>query len=85
VTAFGYSIVYSIVLVIASQVPYQLAVRAMPPSSNPLGVLIIVCGLAIVACIVLSPPTGRPIACAEMRRLLSWPTWLLALAVVGIE
>jgi len=81
VTAFA----YSIALVIASQVAYQLAVRAVPPSANPFGVLIVVYGLAMATCIVLSPLAGRPIALTDMRRLLSWPTWLLALAVVGIE
>lgn len=57
-TAFA----YSIVLVIASQVAYQLAVKAIPPGSNPFGALIIVYGLAMVACIVLSPLAGRPVA-----------------------
>ena len=80
-TAFA----YSIVLVIASQVAYQLAVKAIPGESNPFGVLIIVYGLAMIACIVLSPLAGRPVAFADVRRLLSWPTCLLALAVVGIE
>src|SRR6266850_6017120 len=65
---------YSIALVIASQVTYQLAVKAMPRQSHPFGVLIIVYGLAIVGCIVLSPLSGRPLAFADFRRLLSWPT-----------
>jgi len=65
---------YSIALVIASQVTYQLAVKAMPRQSHPFGVLIIVYGLAIVGCIVLSPLAGRPLAFADFRRLLSWPT-----------
>ena len=77
--------VYSIALVIASQVTYQLAVKAIPPESHPFGVLIVVYGLAMVACIVLSPLAGRPIVFTDFRRLLSWPTCLLALAVVGIE
>jgi drug/metabolite transporter (DMT)-like permease len=81
VTAF----VYSIALVIASQVTYQLAVKAIPSESHPFGVLIIVYRLAMVACIVLSPLAGRPLVFADFRRLLSWPTYLLALAVVGIE
>jgi hypothetical protein len=50
----------------------------------PFGVLVIVYGLAMVACIVLSPLAGRPIAFADFKRLLIWPTCLLALAVVGI-
>jgi hypothetical protein len=43
VTAF----VYSILLVIASQVAYQLAVKSIPRESHPFGVLIIVYGIAI--------------------------------------
>ena len=77
--------VYSIALVIASQVVYQLAMKAVPPAANPLGVLILVYGLAIAACVVLSLLAGRPIAFGDLRRLLGWPTGLLALAVVGIE
>lgn len=76
---------YSVALVIASQVTYQLAVKAVPPGANPFAVLIIVYGLAMVACTVLSPLAARPIAFADFRRLLIWPTCLLALAVVGIE
>jgi len=63
VTAF----VYSIALVIASQVAYQLAVKAVPPGSNLFSVLVIVYGLAMVACMVLSPLAGKAIAFA--RRL----------------
>lgn len=77
--------VYSTVLVIVSQVVYQLAMKAVPPAANPLGVLILVYALAIAACIVLSPLAGRPVAVGDLRRLLGWPTALLALAVVGIE
>ena len=79
------ALVHSIALVIASQVTYQLSVKAIPRESHPFGVLIIVYGLAMVACIVLSPLAGRPLAFADFRRLLSWPTCLLAIAVVGIE
>jgi multidrug transporter EmrE-like cation transporter len=81
VTAF----VYSIALVIASQVTYQLAVKAVPRDSNPFGVLIIVYGLAMIACCVLAPLAGKPIALADVKRLMSWPACLVALAVVGIE
>ncbi len=77
--------IYSIALVIASQVTYQLAVKAVAVGSNPLGVLIIVYGLAMVACIVLSPLAGRPVGVGDLRRLLSGPACLLAIAVVGIE
>ena len=77
--------VYSIALVIASQVTYQLAVKAVPSTSNPFAVLAIVYGLAMIACIVLSPLTGRGAGLSDFARQLTWPTCLLALGVVGIE
>lgn len=77
--------IFSIVLVIASQVAYQLAVKAVPPGSNPFSVLVIVYGLAMVVCMLLSPLAGKAIAFPDYRRLMSWPTCLLALAIVGIE
>lgn len=77
--------VYSIVLVIGSQVVYQLAVKAIPRDANPFGVLILVYGIAMVACMALAPLAGKPIAIVDIKRLLGWPALLLAVAVVGIE
>jgi drug/metabolite transporter (DMT)-like permease len=77
--------VYSIALVIASQVAYQLAVKSIPRDANPFGILILVYGLALVVCIALAPFVGKPIVFADMKRFLSWPACLLALTVVGIE
>ena len=36
-------------------------------------------------CLVIAPVLGMPMATADFRRLIGWPTTLLALAVVGIE
>lgn len=68
------ALTFSILLVIGSQVAYHLAVKSNPGDSHPFGVLIVVYGLAMLVCIVLSPLVGRPVAAADVRRLLSWPT-----------
>lgn len=79
--------IYSIALVIASQVSYQPAVKAIPRESSPFAVLAVVYGIAMLACGVLAAVAGRPVGFADARRLLGWPAALLALAlaVVGIE
>jgi multidrug transporter EmrE-like cation transporter len=77
--------VYSIILVIAAQSLYQLAMKAVPAGANPLNVLIVAYGLAIAVCLVLSPLVGSSVTPTALRRLLTWPTVLLALSVVGIE
>jgi len=77
--------VYSILLVIASQVVYQLAVKAVPRESNPFSVLIIVYGIAMLTCIALAPFAGKAVVIADAKRLFGWPSCLLALSVVGIE
>ena len=77
--------VYSIILVIAAQSLYQLAMKAVPAGANPLNVLIVAYGLAIAVCLVLSPFVGSSVTPTALRRLLTWPTVLLALSVVGIE
>jgi hypothetical protein len=77
--------VYSMVLVIAAQSLYQLAMKAVPPGANPLNVLIVAYGIAIAVCLVLSPLLGSSVTPTALRRLLTWPTLMLALSVVGIE
>jgi hypothetical protein len=77
--------VYSIILVIAAQSLYQLAMKAVPAGANPLNVLIVAYGIAIAVCLVLSPMVGLSVTPTALRRLLTLPTVLLALSVVGIE
>ena len=72
-------------LIIASQVGYQLAQRAMPASANPFTVIAIAYLLGIIACAVLAPEVGRPIGLVDARLLKHWPIWALAVSVVGIE
>ena len=77
--------IYSMVLVIAAQSLYQLAMKGVPVAANPLNVLIVAYGMAIAVCFALSPIFGTPVALTDLRRLVTWPTVLLALSVVGIE
>lgn len=77
---------YSIAIVIASQIVYQLTVKAVPAKESPFGFLAIVYGLSMLVCLVLSRFVGQPLVLLDFKRLsLSWQIWLLAIAVVGIE
>jgi len=72
-------------LIIAAQVGYQLAQRAMPASANPFTVIAIAYLLGIIACSVQAPGVGRPIGLIDAGLLRHWPIWGLAGSVVGIE
>jgi len=76
---------FPIGLIIASQVGYQLAQRAMPASANPFTVIAIAYLLGIIACALLAPGAGRPIGLVDAALLKHWPIWALAVSVVGIE
>jgi drug/metabolite transporter (DMT)-like permease len=76
---------FSMLVVIASQVAYQLAVKSVPPAIPPLGMLATVYALAAVACIVLAPLVGSPIVLADLRSQFGWPMLLLSVSIVGIE
>jgi hypothetical protein len=77
--------VYSMILVIPAKSLYQLAMKAVPAGANPKNVLIVAYGIAIAMCLVLSPMAGSSVTPTALRRLLTWPTVLLALSVMGIE
>ena len=72
-------------LIIASQVGYQLAQRAMPASANPFTLIAVAYLLGIVVCALLAPGVGRPIGFVDVGLLKHWPIWGLAASVVGIE
>jgi drug/metabolite transporter (DMT)-like permease len=76
---------FPIALIIAAQVGYQLAQRAMPAGANPFTVIAIAYLLGIIACAVLAPGVGRPIGFVDAGLLKHWPIWGLAASVVGIE
>jgi drug/metabolite transporter (DMT)-like permease len=77
--------VYSILIVIVAQALYQLAMKAVPGGSNPLATLVVVYALALVACLILAPLTGKALTVGDLRKVISVPALLLAAAVVGIE
>ena len=72
-------------LIIASQVGYQLAQRAMPAGANPFAAIAVAYVLGIAACVALAPLVGRPIGIADAGLVRHWPIWALAASVVGIE
>jgi drug/metabolite transporter (DMT)-like permease len=76
---------FPIGLIIAAQVGYQLAQRAMPANTNPFTVIALAYLLGIMACALLAPGVGKPIELSDAGLLRHWPIWGLAASVVGIE
>ena len=75
----------SITLIIASQVAYQLAQKTVPPSTHPMVVLTIVYVISAAICPLIAAVMDRPVGVKDFRDALGWPTYVLALSVVGIE
>lgn len=75
----------SIALIIVSQVAYQLAQKTIPPSTHPMVVLTIVYVISAAICPLVAATMDRPMVVRDWRDALGWPTYLLALSVVGIE
>ncbi|MEI8298393.1 MAG: hypothetical protein WCH32_10250 [Pseudomonadota bacterium] len=75
----------SMLVIIVSQVLYQLAVKALPAALPPMGMLASVYALAAVTCVVLSPLAGAPLTFADFKSGFGWPMLLLAASIVGIE
>ncbi|RIH89219.1 hypothetical protein Mterra_00800 [Calidithermus terrae] len=76
---------FSIGLVVASIVLYQIAQRSMPHALNPFYALIFVYALGIVVCTValfFYPADRSP---GSFLRGMNWAPAALALAVVGLE
>jgi drug/metabolite transporter (DMT)-like permease len=72
-------------LVIMGQVVYQISQQAVPANASPLTVLSVAYFAAGTLCIVLAWPFGAFASGLNLRAALSWPTWLLAIAIVAIE
>jgi len=79
------SYIWTMGIAIASQVAYHLAQKAMPASVKPFSVLAVAYVLAAVLSVALAPLTGASLGAATFRGVLAWPTYLLALSIVGIE
>lgn len=77
--------VLSISIAILSQVLYHIAQKAMATGTRPFVLLAIVYGIATVSCVGLSAVGAKSVTASDLKSLLSWPTFLLAASVVGIE
>jgi drug/metabolite transporter (DMT)-like permease len=75
----------SISAVVLSQVLYHVALKATPSGNKPFLLLAVVYAIATLSCAGLSVVGAKPIALSDFKPLFSWPTLLLAAAVVGIE
>ena len=77
--------IWSMLLVVASQVAYHLAQKAIPAGAQPFSVFAFVYVVGAVMCVVAAAATGSPVSVSNLRGVLGWPACLLALSVVGIE
>lgn len=71
-------------VVVCAQVIYHLAQKGMPTTVHPFAVLTLVYALSTAACLgtlLLSDVVAWP----ALRASMVTPTWVLAVAVVGIE
>jgi len=76
----------SMTILIASQVLYQVAQKKLPTGTHPFLLLAVVYAMATVACTGFAFIGAKPNMTAELKPLLlSWPIWLLAATVIGIE
>jgi len=76
----------SMTILIVSQVLYQVAQKKLPSGTEPFLLLAVVYAMATVACAGFAVIGAKPMSAAELKPLLlSWPVWLLAATVIGIE
>ena len=76
---------FTIGLAIVSQVGYHLGQKSVPKSASPLVVLAAAYAAACALCLVFIPLVGRTPTAEDLRTSLGWPTWIVALSIVGIE
>jgi drug/metabolite transporter (DMT)-like permease len=72
-------------LVIASMVAYQIGQKSVPKTASPFFVLAAAYGVACTLCIAFLTLRGQVPTRDDVRASLSWPTWVIALAIFGIE
>jgi multidrug transporter EmrE-like cation transporter len=72
-------------LAIASVVFYQMGQKLVPSNASPFVVFATAYGTAGLLCLAAIALSPRPITAAEFRASISWPTWLIALTIFGIE
>jgi drug/metabolite transporter (DMT)-like permease len=77
--------IWSMLLVVASQVAYHLAQKAVPAGTPPFAVFALVYLAGAALCFGAAAVSGTPVTLSNLRGVLGWPAGLLALSVVGIE
>ena len=76
----------SMTILILSQVLYQVAQKKLPSGTQPFLLLAVVYAMATLACTGFAVIGPKAMTGAELKPLLlSWPIWLLAATVIGIE
>lgn len=76
---------WTIGLAIVSQVGYHLGQKSVPKSASPFVVLAVAYAAACALCLVFIPIVGQTPTAADLRASMGWPTWMVALSIVGIE
>ncbi len=75
----------AMLIVILSQVIYQLAQKTMPSGIHPFAVLTLVYALSTAACLLILVLAGAAPVLDALRACFVTPSLVLAIAVVGIE
>lgn len=73
------------VLIVASNVVYQVAQRTIPPNANPVLSLLVSYFTAILVTLLAWPAFRGPEPLAEAIRKLNFSTIAVGIAIVGIE
>jgi drug/metabolite transporter (DMT)-like permease len=76
---------FSIVLAIAASVMYHVVLKVTPASVNPAISLVVTYGLAMVLSLCLLPFFPLKTGIVEAFRQLNWASYVLAIALVGLE
>lgn len=76
---------WTIGLAIVSQVGYHMGQRSVPNTASPCVVLAAAYVTACVLCLVFIPIVGQTPTAADRRATVGWPTWIVALSIVGIR
>jgi drug/metabolite transporter (DMT)-like permease len=76
---------FSIVLTVAASTLYHMVLKVTPSHVNPAISLVVTYGLAMVLSLCLLPFFPLKTGIVEAFRQLNWTSYVLALALVGLE
>ncbi len=76
---------FSIVLTIAASVMYHVVLKVTPGHVNPAISLVVTYGLAMILSLCLLPFFPLKTGIVEAFKQLNWASYVLALALVGLE